>query len=403
MKLKVLLMALLLLAPLTPSISATPPKAGAICSKSGITKNYKGKKYTCVKNGKKLVWNKGVILKTPTPTVTVTANPTPAPTVTITATPTPAPTLTVPATPSPAPTPSLTPTPSPTPTVQKVVFTPWAEQFETALMTQTALDSTSAYFGKVTPNSDYEISIDPAITSSDRAWITSTLDYANGSFSNIQRERMKVFLGTSHSWSKSTLTAANLWIGDPKGVYPCSQGINDAYCAEKNLVLLIYSDVYSPNSQYRWDFGRRSTPAHEVFHTIQFALAGPNVGGNSPLHIPRWLMEGSANYFGFYVADRMGFDKYQTGRNQQVNTNPAYKTSVPLIQYDNFTSDPYGIGQAASEYLIASIGFENFLNIWKFTKSESSFSLGFKRATGISVDDFYLKFETARSSMQIGS
>jgi hypothetical protein len=114
-------------------------------------------------------------------------------------------------------------------------------------------------------------------------------------------------------------------------------------------------------------------------------------------------MEGSANYFGFYVADRLGFDKYQTGRNQQVNTNPAYKTIVPLIQYDNFSSDPYGIGQAATEYLIASIGFENFLNIWKFTKSESSFSFGFKKATGISVDDFYSKFEAARPSMQIGS
>ena len=73
------------------------------------------------------------------------------------------------------------------------------------------------------------------------------------------------------------------------------------------------------------------------------------------------------------------------------------------MQYDNFTSDPYGIGQAATEYLVASIGFEKFLNIWKFTKSESSFTLGFKKATDISIEDFYSKFETARSSMRIGS
>jgi hypothetical protein len=43
------------------------------------------------------------------------------------------------------------------------------------------------------------------------------------------------------------------------------------------------------------------------------------------------------------------------------------------------------------------------LNIWKFTKSESSFNEGFKKATGITIDDFYLKFEAARSSMRIGS
>lgn len=75
MKLRVLLISLLLLAPLAPSISATPPKAGAICNKAGVTKNSKGKKYTCIKSGKKLVWNKGVAIKTPTPTPTPTSTP----------------------------------------------------------------------------------------------------------------------------------------------------------------------------------------------------------------------------------------------------------------------------------------------------------------------------------------
>ena len=76
MKLRVLLFAFLLSAPLTPSISSTPPKMGAICTKAGITKNYNGKKFTCIKSGKKLVWNKGVAIKTPTlaPTPTPTPN-----------------------------------------------------------------------------------------------------------------------------------------------------------------------------------------------------------------------------------------------------------------------------------------------------------------------------------------
>ena len=37
-------------------------KAGAKCSKAGITSVASGKTYTCVKSGKKLVWNKGVAL-----------------------------------------------------------------------------------------------------------------------------------------------------------------------------------------------------------------------------------------------------------------------------------------------------------------------------------------------------
>ncbi|KGA18222.1 hypothetical protein GM50_9265 [freshwater metagenome] len=341
-------------------------KAGAACKKLKSTTTVSGYKYTCIKSGKKLVWSKGV-------KVTVNAIPTP------------------------------TPTPVSTPEPQKVSFIPWSTNFETTLLTQTALEATDLYFGKVTPSNDYEIVIDPSVTASDIAWIKSMLDYVNGSFPNIEREKVKVFLGTTHSWSEKTLKAANLWLGDPNAPYPCSQGRSDAYCAERNLALLIYSDIYAPNSLYRWDPGRRSTPAHELFHTVQFAMAGPNIGSDSPLHIPRWLMEGSANYFGFYIVDRMGFEKYQVGRNQQVNNNPAYKTIVPLVRYDSFDLDPYGIGQAVTEYLIASIGFEKFLDIWKFTKSEKSFNLGFFKATGLQIEEFYAKFEAARGSMGIGS
>ena len=50
----------LFLAFLAPAVSATLPKSGATCSKSGITINYQGKKYTCIKSGKKFVWDKGV-------------------------------------------------------------------------------------------------------------------------------------------------------------------------------------------------------------------------------------------------------------------------------------------------------------------------------------------------------
>ena len=38
-------------------------KAGAKCSKAGATSTYAGKKYTCIKSGKSLVWNKGVTVK----------------------------------------------------------------------------------------------------------------------------------------------------------------------------------------------------------------------------------------------------------------------------------------------------------------------------------------------------
>jgi hypothetical protein len=60
------------------TIYAANPKAGATCSKQGASQVFAGKKYTCIKSGKKLVWNKGVLLSSqtkPTPSNTGTAIP----------------------------------------------------------------------------------------------------------------------------------------------------------------------------------------------------------------------------------------------------------------------------------------------------------------------------------------
>ena len=65
-------------------------KAGAACTKAGATSTVSNKKFTCVKSGKKLVWDKGVAVKKPVVVVpelprvepTTAASPTPTPTAT---------------------------------------------------------------------------------------------------------------------------------------------------------------------------------------------------------------------------------------------------------------------------------------------------------------------------------
>lgn len=56
-------------------------KAGSPCAKVGTTSIVSGKKYTCIKSGKKLIWNKGVGIATPipSPTPSVTSTPIPSP------------------------------------------------------------------------------------------------------------------------------------------------------------------------------------------------------------------------------------------------------------------------------------------------------------------------------------
>lgn len=344
-------------------------KAGAKCTTLGEKKVVKSKNFTCISKSKKLVWSKGAPI----------AKPAAAP----------------------------APTAEPSAKTDYVTFSPWATKFESNLMTESALSKTDLYFGKVSPSNSYDITIDPALSESDKTWITKSLDYTNGSFSNLKREKIKVVLGTTHEWGKNTLRAQNIWVGDPLSPLPCSDGSRDAYCADKNVVLLVYSDIYAPNSNYRWDFGRQSTPAHEVFHTIQYSLnveANPNFVSGKNLVIPRWLMEGSANYYGFYVNEKLGFSTYQAGRSNQIENFAEYKNVLPLSAYSSFNNlNPYGIGQAATEYLIASAGFESLLNIFRYTGSENGFEAGFQKATGITITEFYSKFDEARSSMKIGS
>jgi len=80
--------------------SAQKITAGATCTSLNKKVTYQNKTYTCIKSGKKLIWNKGVAVKVAAPKATPT--PTPTPSVTKAAEPTPTP----------------SPTPSPTPKIQ---------------------------------------------------------------------------------------------------------------------------------------------------------------------------------------------------------------------------------------------------------------------------------------------
>ena len=72
---KGLLSALILtLIPIT-AFSAQKITPGSTCKVLNQKVVYQSKSYTCTKSGKKLVWNKGVVVKKPTP------SPTPSPTV----------------------------------------------------------------------------------------------------------------------------------------------------------------------------------------------------------------------------------------------------------------------------------------------------------------------------------
>ena len=63
-----------------PAQAAAPAKAGAKCAKAGQTQVVGNKKFTCIKSGSKLTWNKGVTVPAkPTPSALTSAEPSASP------------------------------------------------------------------------------------------------------------------------------------------------------------------------------------------------------------------------------------------------------------------------------------------------------------------------------------
>lgn len=58
----------------------------------------------------------------------------------------------------------------------------------------------------------------------------------------------------------------------------------------------------------------------------------------------------------------------------------------------------YFLGRIAFEYLVANVGFEGLMVIYRALNSGLSFEDAFVQGTGISLDEFYDAFETWRSN-----
>jgi len=85
MRIKLLVAKSLILAlPLTliPVFASSAPKVtpGSKCKIQKQKIDYQEKTYTCIKSGKKLIWNKGVVTVKPDPLTVVTPTPSPTPT-----------------------------------------------------------------------------------------------------------------------------------------------------------------------------------------------------------------------------------------------------------------------------------------------------------------------------------
>ncbi|MFM8842835.1 MAG: hypothetical protein ACKOFJ_01225 [Actinomycetota bacterium] len=272
---------------------AAAPKAGASCPKAGTKQVSKGIVYTCVKSGKKLVWNKGVVLIA-APKSSPSSSPSPNPSPSPTSSPTPTPSSTPSASPSPTQSPSPTPVPTPSPSATKEVS-------QNALVVQEVLDAVWAKGGKNV--SRYTVTIEPA--RKDSLWAKQSMELVDATLDMVSRmgypitTDFKIFFGWDWNWLQSNLPR-NSWCyeGSWAGGGYCGSGINFI-----NLKFLAnWQRSGDAEIEWRSDIDKLagiSTLSHELIHQAQGEhLAKFN---RTPSFYPAWIREGGPELLKAYA------------------------------------------------------------------------------------------------------
>ena len=434
-------LAVLLLSVLLPSnlaVAATA-KAGGTCTKLNSTSTVNGFKFTCIKSGKKLIWSKGVKVvaapivtpapvASPTPTVSATPTPlvspsvspsasaTPSPTPSASATPTPSatpsPTPSASATPSPTPSASATPTPSPSPTPEKTYATLWEKYGwnKPGTAQEVSKAATEKFLSYIAtqrnPAAEVKViaqeGVDPLLTS----WVEQGANLVAKTFDYPKLTRSFVdVIAIDRSWLESAYTKEGFSAQQVKdrlgGFDTGSPAFGGSFSNTWN-----YAAIKKNNLLVNDKSGMAQTAGHEFFHAIQERLAGRNPGADGAT-IPNWIWEGPAMFIGLQTSSKLGIVDYltigqQSSINRYKNDSEAMK-KLPLseVKKNDKDTDPYGLGEVATQLIVANVGIEKLLGIYAALGQGKSFAQAFEAGTGVKLDDFYSMFEESRPTLGV--
>jgi hypothetical protein len=371
---------------LAAPINAAAPKAGAKCTKAGSTATASGKKFTCIKSGTKLVWNKGVAIKKPSPVATPTPTPTPEPT------------------PTPTPTPTLTPTPTVKPWIPPTAPT----SFDDLIANYEGISYAAWSKSKAAIAASSDVSLPyKALTGAN-----TTLSFKNPaeSFDLVSR----LYSGYKSHSDMTVLTFSyddRDWAQEQmKQLQPNStwQWITDVACSsrptcdgggvftdDKGSGLVVLTTGVARGGQ-----APGVLEAHEFTHAIQQnQLRRASVWPLTNAWPATWYIEGQALFAENASIFNQSFDLYT--KNRRSSSLDLYRdsaiTSAWIQEFfvvnqtqDWFNKYPrwrqYDLGAMLIETLTAIKGPSSTMEIWKLMGTGQSFNQAFENIYGISFD-----------------
>lgn len=149
------------------------------------------------------------------------------------------------------------------------------------------------------------------------------------------------------------------------------------------------------------------TIAHEYFHIVQGALVGPDIEGQASMtppdqhrpYGPTWLIEGSAEYFGYHVAHAAGRLSYAAKINEAKQGLSGFLVTLAALEIPSaFHAEgrAYGIAFLAVDFLLRDHGLDGLIAYYKSIGNGASPDAAFQAAFGQTLQQFYVSFAASQ-------
>lgn len=155
----------------------------------------------------------------------------------------------------------------------------------------------------------------------------------------------------------------------------------------------------------RWGGGEPATPAkvvfHEWFHVLQYQVPPPNLTDVDPDEPPRWLFEGSAEWWGLQAATRVGWHpSFEAVRVGQRGIASLTDGSLRSLRYtvEEAGAPGYALSFMAVDLLAEWSGRRSVTRFWRALPRASGVEEAFEDAFGITLPAFYERFASAREA-----
>lgn len=149
-------------------------------------------------------------------------------------------------------------------------------------------------------------------------------------------------------------------------------------------------------------FKAYKTTAHELFHQLQYQLAGKNMGNGF-----YWMKEGTADLIGSAVAEKVGYQSMEKWKLDEINqlrkadthVSPRLLQTASLNQWMTFMESkqsPYEVSDLMAFYLtkqMESGGYRNIAEYYKLVGQGMENNAAFEKTFGLSSSKFVTDFD----------